>query len=104
MGVVLVVINVPAQRMKSRQSVARANVTKSCAAFTACLSASLTGVATDCDTWAEIGATQPTQPTGAAWTIAATGPSVTADTCTISCNTGGTVTTAPATGGTCYIQ
>lgn len=104
MGVVLVVINVPAQRMKSRQSVARANVTKSCAAFTACLSASLTGVATDCDTWVEIGATQPTQPIGAAWTIAATGPSVTADTCTISCNTGGTVTTAPATGGTCYIQ
>lgn len=102
MGVVLVVINVPAQRTRTRQAVARANISKVCSAYTACLSASTTGATTDCDTWTKVGAIQPSQPTGYTYTIAGTGPSVVVDGCTISCDSTGTV--ALAGGASCLIQ
>lgn len=101
LGVVLVVINVPAQRTRAKQGVAKANVSKACSAYTACLSASLTGATTDCDTWAEIGAIQPTQPSGYAYAIAGTGPSATGDNCTISCDATGTVSVS---GTGCLVQ
>lgn len=101
MGVVLVVIDVPSQRIRAKQGVAKANISKSCGAFTACLSSSLTGATTDCDTWAKIGAITPTQPTGYTYTTTATGPTVTGDTCTISCDVNGNVT---VTGTGCKVQ
>lgn len=101
MGVVLVVIDVPSQRIRAKQGVAKASISKSCSAFTACLSASLTGAGSDCDTWAKIGAIQPTQPAGYVFTTSATGPSVTGDTCTIACDVNGNVTVA---GAGCKVQ
>lgn len=101
LGVVLVVINVPAQRTRAKQGVAKANISKVCSAFTACLSASLTGATTDCDTWAEVGAIQPTQPSGYTYSLAGTGPSVTGDTCTISCDANGAVSVS---GTGCLVQ
>lgn len=101
MGVVLVVIDVPSQRIRAKQGVAKANISKSCSAFTACLSASLTGAGTDCDTWAKIGAITPTQPTGYTYTTTASGPTVSGDTCTIACDANGNVTVA---GAGCKVQ
>ncbi|MEK7611711.1 MAG: prepilin-type N-terminal cleavage/methylation domain-containing protein [Patescibacteria group bacterium] len=101
MGVVLVVIDVPSQRIRAKQGVAKASISKSCSAFTACLSSSLTGATTDCDTWAKIGAITPTQPTGYTYTTTVTGPSVSGDTCTIACDVNGNVS---VTGAGCKVQ
>lgn len=105
-GIVLVVINVPTQRTRTKQGVAKANITKVCAAFTACLSSSVSGDTAGCDTWLEVGAIQPTEPrqtdgTPYGYTVGASGPSVTVDGCTISCSPAGVMSVS---GAGCLVQ
>ncbi len=104
LGIVIVVIDVPAQRARSRQAVARSNLDKVCAAFTACLSAQTDGLAAGrCDTFALIGVIDPSGKNGLSnFTIQASGPMVTQDTCTISCDSSGAVTMTPVPEGVCY--
>jgi len=65
-GVVLAVIDPAKQRRKSKESVMQANLAKACLALVACKTSSTTMDTATCDTWPEIGATNPSgTPTGA---------------------------------------
>lgn len=106
LGVVIVVIDVPKQRIRSRQAVAKANLSKACAAFTGCISSQTDGVVTGrCDTFALMGVTDPSGKSGmGTFTYSATAPDVriTQDSCTMVCDTTGALTMSPS--ASCYVQ
>ncbi len=106
LGVVIVVIDVPKQRIRSRQAVAKANLSKVCAAFTGCISAQTDGtVAGRCDTFALMGVTDPSGKSGmSTFTYSAVAPDVrvTQDSCLMVCSTAGALTMSPA--ASCYVQ
>ena len=70
----IAVINPIKQRRKAREGVAKSNIAKVCQAVIACQSSLSTAHADYCNTWDEIGVTQPTQPTGATYTVSSSGP------------------------------
>lgn len=75
-GVVLVVLNPAKQQRKSAESVLSANTNKICLALNSC--AATTAAVANCDTLAEIGASDPVGvPTGATYTPSAAGNVVT---------------------------
>lgn len=72
-AVVIAVINPAQQRRKAREAVAKSNIAKICQALVACQSSLSTANASYCNTWDEIGVSQPTQPIGVTWTISGSG-------------------------------
>ncbi len=109
LGVVIVVIDVPKQRLRSRQAVAKANLAKACSAFTGCISSQTDGVALGrCDTFALMGVTDPSGKSGmSTFTPSATDVRIVQDGCTMVCDVNGTITMTPVVGppaGACYVQ
>ncbi len=104
LGVVIVVIDVPKQRIRSRQAVAKANLSKACAAFTGCISSQTDGViAGRCDTFALMGVTDPSGKSGmSTFTPSAADVRIIQDGCTMVCDATGALTMTPA--ASCYVQ
>ncbi len=103
-GIVILVIDVPVMRKKARQAVGRDNLAKVCTSFVGCLVSSPTGAADDCSTWAQLGVDVPVQPPGAVYSLDASGPKISVDGCSVSCDSKGNISFSPEYGGVCYIQ
>ena len=75
---VLAVIDPAKQRLRSKHGVMQGNLAKVCQAMIACKSSNVSFNSAGCDSFTEIGATQPTLPTGATYRITRGGTSTAA--------------------------
>mgnify|MGYP001583465034 CR=1 FL=1 len=104
LGAVVLVIDVPTQRMRARQAVGRENIAKACAAFAGCVISSQSGEVGDCSNWGRIGVVEPLSPEGALYVLGESGPSVSVDGCSISCNNQGMLNLTDEVGGICFVR
>ena len=102
-AVLISVLNPARQRTKANETVLRSTMGKICLGWGACKASSTTGVATDCDSWVEMGIdAAPTNPSRAVYNPnpPARAPTGTLGTCTVTCNA---TTNLPTLSGTCVI-